>query len=116
MLIRTILILSVALAIAIGCSDADEDSHEGHDHGAHNKATEHGSMDHGSMDHSGGDMGHADATERNALCPVMGGETTDSELFTEYEGKKVFFCCDGCIDDFEKDPERYFAKAYPEAK
>ena len=116
MLIRTTLILSVALALAIGCSSADEDSHEGHDHGAQEEATEHGSMDHGSMENSGGEMDSADAAERNALCPVMGGETTDSEIFAEYKGKKVFFCCDGCIDDFEKDPEKYFAKAYSEAK
>ena len=111
MLIRTTLVLSVALLIAIGCSSADEDNHDMHDHGAKKPA-----MDHSSMDHSADEATHTDAAERNLICPVMGGETTDSEIFAEHNGKKVYFCCEGCIDDFKEDPAAYFAKAYPEGK
>jgi xanthine dehydrogenase accessory factor len=25
----------------------------------------------------------------------------------EYQGEKVYFCCDGCKVKFEKDPEKY---------
>jgi xanthine dehydrogenase accessory factor len=25
----------------------------------------------------------------------------------EYEGEKVYFCCDGCKESFEADPEKY---------
>ena len=37
----------------------------------------------------------------NETCPVMGGKV-DSKIFTEYEGKKVYFCCPGCISQFKK--------------
>jgi len=43
------------------------------------------------------------------LCPVMGG-AINKEIFTEYKGKKVYFCCPGCIAEFEKDPQKYLPK------
>ena len=42
-------------------------------------------------------------------CPVMGG-AINKALFTEYKGKKVYFCCDGCKEKFEAAPEQYIAK------
>jgi len=42
-------------------------------------------------------------------CPVMGG-AINKALFTEYKGKKVYFCCDGCKEKFEAAPEQYVAK------
>ncbi len=43
------------------------------------------------------------------LCPVMGGKI-NKDIFTEYKGKKVYFCCPGCKPVFEKDPEKYIDK------
>lgn len=43
------------------------------------------------------------------LCPVMGG-VIDRSVFTEYQGKKVYFCCPGCIDMFKAEPEKYLDK------
>ena len=43
------------------------------------------------------------------LCPVMGG-AINKELYIEYKGKKVYFCCAGCKEPFEKDPEKYISK------
>lgn len=43
------------------------------------------------------------------VCPVMGG-TIDKNVFTVYQGKKVYFCCPGCIEEFEKSPEKYLSK------
>jgi YHS domain-containing protein len=43
------------------------------------------------------------------LCPVM-GQPINKELYTEYKGKKVYFCCEGCKGKFEADPEQYLAK------
>ena len=43
------------------------------------------------------------------ICPVMKG-TINKNLFTEYKGKKVYFCCAGCKGKFEKEPEKYIAK------
>ena len=38
-----------------------------------------------------------------ATCPVMGG-TINQSLYTDYEGKRVYFCCEGCVPEFQKDP------------
>lgn len=43
------------------------------------------------------------------ICPVMGG-AINKDLFVEYQGKKVYFCCGQCKGEFEKDPEKYIAK------
>lgn len=48
------------------------------------------------------------ATEQTT-CPVMDG-AINKALFTEYKGKKVYFCCDGCKEKFEAEPEKYIAK------
>ncbi|GMV98370.1 MAG: YHS domain-containing protein [Phycisphaerae bacterium] len=42
-------------------------------------------------------------------CPV-GGHAIDPAVYTEYEGKKVYFCCPKCIDKFKSDPAKYMAK------
>lgn len=39
-------------------------------------------------------------------CPVMGGEI-DKALFVDYEGKRIYVCCDGCIGKIKKDPAKY---------
>lgn len=49
------------------------------------------------------------ATLTNTICPVM-GTAVDKNFFIEYEGKKVYFCCDGCDEMFLKEPEKYLAK------
>lgn len=41
-----------------------------------------------------------------ANCPVLQGKI-DKKVFTDYKGKRIYFCCAGCIDDFKKDPEKY---------
>lgn len=49
----------------------------------------------------------------NKKCPVM--NSAASEKFrTEYKGQYVYFCCQGCIGMFEKDPEKFVAKMPPE--
>ena len=42
-------------------------------------------------------------------CPVMGG-AINKDYYTEYQGKKVYFCCPGCKEKFEKEPEKYLEK------
>jgi len=37
-------------------------------------------------------------------CPVMGGEI-DRNVYVDHQGKRIYFCCAGCIDTFNKDPE-----------
>jgi YHS domain-containing protein len=42
-------------------------------------------------------------------CPVMGG-TINKDIYADYEGKRVYFCCAGCIPEFQKDPAKYIKK------
>jgi len=40
------------------------------------------------------------------LCPVEGGKINKS-IYTDYQGKRIYFCCSGCIDEFKKNPDKY---------
>ncbi len=40
-------------------------------------------------------------------CPVMKGGKLDAKLFADHKGRRVYFCCEGCIGEFKKDPEKY---------
>jgi len=40
------------------------------------------------------------------LCPVMGNPLSHM-LYSDYKGKRVFFCCPPCIKAFESDPDKY---------
>jgi YHS domain-containing protein len=51
----------------------------------------------------------AAAAAEQTICPVMGGPI-NKDVFAEYQGKKVYFCCEQCKADFEKNPEKYLAK------
>lgn len=46
------------------------------------------------------------------LCPVMKGPRTiaPGDVYTEYRGMRVYYCCPGCQETFESDPERYLAE------
>jgi len=52
----------------------------------------------------------AAAAVEQTTCPVMAGNPINKDLFVEYEGKKVYFCCKGCEDAFLADPAKYIAK------
>lgn len=43
---------------------------------------------------------------RQALCPVMGG-AVNPELYADYGGFRVYFCCAGCREPFLKEADRY---------
>ncbi|MBU4254807.1 MAG: YHS domain-containing protein [Acidobacteria bacterium] len=49
---------------------------------------------------------------KNTICPVMGNEIKDFEKApsVEYKGKTYYFCCAGCIESFNADPEKYIAE------
>ncbi len=43
-------------------------------------------------------------------CPIMEEMAIDKSVYTEYKGKKVYFCCAGCINPFKENPEKYVSK------
>ena len=56
-------------------------------------------------------MAAEDTTEKNVqtTCPVMGGKI-NKDVYTDYKGERIYFCCEGCIPGFQKDPEKYIKK------
>ena len=55
------------------------------------------------------DEASVSGTIKQTTCPVMAG-AINTKYFTEYKGKKVYFCCPGCEDKFTKEPEKYLDK------
>lgn len=51
-------------------------------------------------------------------CAVQKGDMVDiaaatkTKMFTDYKGKRYFFCCQGCPQAFKKEPAKY-AKTAP---
>ncbi|HBN77129.1 MAG TPA: hypothetical protein DD473_15200 [Planctomycetaceae bacterium] len=90
---RCSILLMILSTAVIGCTQADtpaakppaEDSTMGeHDHADH---------DHG-MEMSG-------VKTANEYCPIMGGKVTAEGGTTEWNGKTIGFCCDGCDEKWE---------------
>lgn len=48
-------------------------------------------------------------TVEQTICPVM-GSAIDKKIYTEYKGKKVYFCCKECLEKFKAEPEKYLSK------
>lgn len=43
-------------------------------------------------------------------CPVSGEKLEDKSVFTDYEGRRVFFCCKKCRGTFNENPAKYLKK------
>ena len=43
------------------------------------------------------------------VCPVMGGKI-DKNLYADYQGQRIYFCCPSCKETFFKEPEKYMKK------
>lgn len=44
------------------------------------------------------------------VCPVMGGVIASADKAVghqDYEGKRYYFCCGGCPDQFKADPAKF---------
>lgn len=49
------------------------------------------------------------SSNEQKTCPVMGG-TINKDIYADYEGKRVYFCCEACVPTFKKDPAKYITK------
>jgi len=49
------------------------------------------------------------------VCPVT-EKPVKKEIYKDYKGRRVHFCCSGCIAQFDKDPEKYLNKLDEETK
>lgn len=51
-------------------------------------------------------------TPKTITCVVTGGtvniaDATKNHMFADYKGKRYFFCCNGCPQEFKKNPAKY---------
>jgi len=71
-------------------------------------AQQHGQESHGTQSH---DQMAPQATKqlKQAKCPVMGLKPSE-KLYTDYQGKRIYFCCSDCPKKFMQDPETYMKK------
>lgn len=46
----------------------------------------------------------ADDEGNQTVCPIMGNKI-NKDVYTDYNGYRIFFCCGGCIAKFNEDPE-----------
>ena len=51
----------------------------------------------------------ADAGKPQTACPVM-GDKINKAIYADHDGKRVYFCCAGCVNTFKKDPAKYVKK------
>ena len=54
-------------------------------------------------------------TMSQEICPVMtfgdiGCSVTKNDIYTDYQGKRIYFCSKACRETFKKDPEKYIKK------
>lgn len=47
--------------------------------------------------------------QAQTVCPVLGNKI-NKNVYTDYQGKRVYFCCAGCAAPFQKNPEQYLKK------
>lgn len=55
---------------------------------------------------------HQDQKSEETVCPIMGApidkkEAEEKGLVRDYKGKKYYFCCPGCPEQFDENPEKY---------
>jgi YHS domain-containing protein len=43
------------------------------------------------------------------MCPVM-NEAINKSLYVDFEGKRLYVCCKGCVSTVKKDPAKYIKK------
>jgi len=104
--IRTILFVAVVLSVGLflfdGCKKSEDTlaqkTQEMHDHEGHEPAAMEAEP-----------AAQTASVIEQETCPVMGA-AINKDLFTEYKGKKVYFCCEGCEEKFLANPEQYVAQ------
>ena len=48
-------------------------------------------------------------------CPVT-DEPINKQIFTDYKGRRIYFCCPDCVGPFKKDPEKFLNKLQAETQ
>jgi len=44
------------------------------------------------------------------VSTTKGNDRREKEIYADYNGRRIYFCCPGCIGAFKKDPAKYLKK------
>lgn len=61
------------------------------------------------MEEAEGALEDASAETLQTTCPVMGAPINKA-YYSDYNGRRIYFCCAACVEAFQKDPEKYIKK------
>ncbi len=107
---RTFLVLAVALGgftISGGCGKGTSPAQP-----AAGTAPEAGAADETAEALAKLDPADRDAAKQQSVCPVsyhaLG--SMGPPVKVTHDGQSLFLCCDGCKDEFDKDPQVFMAK------
>ena len=53
------------------------------------------------------------ARPNQKMCPVM-GNPINKEVYSDYNGKRIYFCCKDCSEKFKENPDQYISKSEKE--
>jgi YHS domain-containing protein len=58
----------------------------------------------------------ADGKDKEIKCAVQGwkisiAQATKDHMFADYKGRRYFFCCSGCPEEFKANPAKFAPKA-----
>ena len=81
---KRLLLSASVLALAVGCAKTNKPA-----------------------DNMGGPATMASAKPINTHCAVDKDDEVDPKVTYLYQGKVIGFCCEKCIPEFQKDPEKY---------
>lgn len=61
-----------------------------------------GAVTAGAAEESAATTTATNAVKHQTVCPVMGG-AVNKQLYVDFDGKRIYVCCSGCIDAVKKD-------------
>jgi len=50
------------------------------------------------------------AVKHQTTCPDMEGNPINKDLFVDYDGNRIYVCCNMCLTDVKEDPAFYIKK------
>jgi YHS domain-containing protein len=103
----TTAMLLIVLILINGCEKSEPGTSESATTEMSQDMAEH---EHEAMTSADETMAQVAAATEQTTCPIMDGNKINKDIFVEYQGKKVYFCCAGCEKVFKEDPEKYIAK------
>lgn len=59
---------------------------------------------------------YGQSVSHNTHCPVQTDELASNDHVVTYEGRKIAFCCEACVDAFLENPKEYLATLEPKVQ